>query len=228
MKNALLLLLVLATVAGFAQTTEADNLRKLLDHPLVKALDKSIAAYTPTFTGNGIIVKTNDVQKSNVNTYYVAKFPMTGDEGPMDKIYQVYWSYFDTSKVYKFVPNTEVVPAMDLPVAVKWGMGVNDYLTVFGKPDTIHTYDSYSYSNLYAYHYFTDSRNPHIKQYYVVGVFYTKSHPVGEKVKDPVYLLRELHIGVKEWDVAYFDPKKATRYYPNPSNWQLEPHPPRE
>ena len=227
MKNSLLALLFFLTVMGFAQTTEADNLHKLLEHPLVKALDKTVAEYTPTFTANGISVNAEDVQGSKINTYYVASLPTFGNEGPMDKVYEVYWSYFDTSKVYKFVPNAEVAPTMDAPAGIKWGMGVNAYTDIFGA-DTMVASESFSYGNKYVYNYFTDPRNPHIKQYYVLGVFYTKSHPVGETVKDPVYLLREVHIGVKEWDVTYFDPNKATRYYPNPSNWQLEPHKPQE
>lgn len=226
MKTGLLTVLVLFAVSGFAQTTEADNLRKLLDHPLVNALDHTHAEYKTTFEANGITVKPTDVQGFNTNTYYMASLPTFGNEGPMDKVYEVYWSYFDTSKVYKFVPDTEVYPTMDAPAGIKWGMGVWDYLDVFDA-DTMITSESFSYGNKYVYNYFTDSRNPHIKQYYVLGVFYTKSHPVGEVVKDPVYLLREVRVGIKEWDVTYFDPDKAVRYYPNPSNWQLEPHPPK-
>jgi hypothetical protein len=202
------------------------NLQKVLDHPLVGVLDKKLDSCSDLFAAHGLDLKTNNYGQTIGNTYYNAGFSVADNigYGPAGIINEVHWAYQSNAYLHN-IPTRVDTPAYALPANLQWGISIDEYAKIFGKPDTILSRDSYSTRTKFVCHYFKDTRNPHIAEYVVTATFSTRFFSKGFKSSaDTAYFFKDLNVRVSKWNPAYYDINKLAQnkvVLPNPNDPSL-------
>lgn len=202
------------------------NLQKVLDHPLVGALDKTKDSCFDLFAANGLDLKTNNYGQTIGNTYYNANFSVADNTGygPGGIINEVTFA-FQGDRYLHGVPAGIDTPAYKLPVNLQWGISIDEYTKIFGKPDTIVSRDSYSTRIKFVSHYFKDARNPHIAEYVVTATFSTRFFGKGIKNSaDTACFFKNFNVRVNKWNPAYYNINNVAQnkvVLPNPNDPNL-------
>lgn len=230
MKLFALLPALLFSAFAIAQTPKKPvvktNLQKVLDHPLVGALDKTNDGCVDLFAAHGLDLKTNNYGQTIGNTYFNTRFPSADNSvsSPAGIINEVVFT-FQGDRYLHGVPAGVDTPAYTLPANLHWGISIDDYAKIFGKPDSVINRPNYNTSIKFVCHYFKDTRNPHIAEYVVTATFSTRFFSKGFKSSaDTAYFFKDFSVRVSKWNPAYYDINKLAQnkvVLPNPTDPNL-------